>query len=109
MSLGKGYLFFNDIQNAIINFEKELDLGVNIKDNHFLIEKYIFSVIELIRLYQVFTIDRINKIQNAIFKIPRNSFSNFEIVEIIDLIFEKFPKEHSGTFIKSFKNLFKNL
>ena len=109
MTLGKGYLFFNDIQNAIINFEKELDLGVNIKDSHFLIEKYIFSVIELIKLYEVFTIDRINKIQSAIFKIPKNSFSNFEIVEIIDLIFEKFPKEHSSIFIKSFKNLFKNL
>lgn len=108
MCLGKGYSYLNDRYNSMINYEKELELGLNITGHHFLIDKYIFTIIQLLKIYESYDLDRLKKLEKYIYLIPKEAILPEEILEIIDIVINKFPLSHSKNLIMKLKEVFKD-
>lgn len=68
--LGRAYRTLDDRYNAMINFEKELNLPIDPNNNHFYIKKYKECIEYLIEIYNENDLEKFKKLEIHILKIP---------------------------------------
>lgn len=91
--LGRTYLYLEDRYNAMLNFEKELALGVDSNLNHFFIDQYEYCIKELMKIYNDHDLNKFQKLEKNILKIPKNMFRQSFSYEIFYKFSQVYPRE----------------
>ena len=80
--LGKAYLLLGDRYNAMINFEKELEIGIGENKNHFFMYQYENCIEQLMTIYCVTEKEKFKKMEQYILEIPVDMFSKDFFIKI---------------------------
>lgn len=73
--LGRAYILLEDRYSAMINFEKELNIGVGDNKNHFFIDQYEYCIEQLVNIYNISEIEKFKKLEKNILAIPKDIFN----------------------------------
>lgn len=80
--LGRAYMISGDRYNAMINFEKELELGIGENKNHFFIDQYEYCIEQLSTIYNITQKEKFKKLEKYILHIPKEKFNKDFFIRI---------------------------
>lgn len=98
--LGRAYLMLEDRYNAMINFEKELQLGIGENGDNFFIDQYEFCIEQLVNIYNDSDINKFRKLESYIFVIPNEMFNKDFFIKIVIKFLKVYSKKESIQFYK---------
>lgn len=105
MSLGMGYLFLGDRFNAMINFEKEINLRIDSSNFCFSIENYLHAVLELLKIYNRNDENKITSLCKKIAIIPIKLLNKKDIITLLNTLlkyhYPKYSEDISNHFLKN--------
>lgn len=105
--LGKAYLLIENRFNAMINFEKELELGIGENKNHFFIYQYEYCIEQLAKIYSNSDKEKFKKLENYIMDIPKEMFNKDFFIKINQFFLRAYSyKEFSNYYDKINKKLY---
>ena len=96
--LGRAYLMLEDRYNAMINFEKELQLGIGENGDNFFIDQYEFCIEQLVNIYNDSDINKFRKLESYIFVIPNEMFNKDFFIKIVVRFLKVYSKKESIQF-----------
>lgn len=80
--LGRAYMLLENRYNAMINFEKELTLGIGENKNHFFIDQYEYCIEQLAIIYNDTEKLKFKKLEKYILDIPKEMFNKDFFIKI---------------------------
>jgi transcriptional regulator with XRE-family HTH domain len=90
--LAKAYLYLEDRCSAMINFEKELSLGFNLRNPHFFVDKYTECILQLTKIYCLSELKKFKKLEKYFLDIPFEYLDKkfaFKMLEIFSKVYSK--------------------
>lgn len=80
--LGRAYMLLEDRYNALINFEKESELGIGENKIHFFIDQYEYCIEQLAKIYNDTEKLKFKKLEKYILDIPKEMFNKDFFIKI---------------------------
>lgn len=80
--LGRAYILLEDRYNAMINFEKELGLGIGENKNHFFIDQYEYCIEQLANIYSISEKEKFKRLEKYILDIQKEMFNKDFFIRI---------------------------